>query len=159
MKNKAEKKSVDDTEFYAPIEITPTKEYWEYEKEKNDKSLDFPSDGEPSAEETEQAILPYKKARKEAKSTSKNESEPIELINKSIQDLKESEKSRNTSEEESESESPLEAAIRKVVSYRMTPKQALSYYKLTAKVTKIIFIYTLLIKFFSGIVWLFIGRV
>ena len=62
MKNKAEKKSVDDTEFYAPIEITPTKEYWEYEKEKNDKSLDFPSDGEPSAEETEQAILPYKKA-------------------------------------------------------------------------------------------------
>ena len=38
------------------------------------------------------------------------------------------------SEEEGEEESPLEIAVRKVVSYKMTPKQALSEYKLTPKV-------------------------
>ena len=35
---------------------------------------------------------------------------------------------------EEESESPLETAVRKVVSYKMTPKQALSIYNLTPKV-------------------------
>ena len=38
------------------------------------------------------------------------------------------------SEEEGEEEGPLEVAVRKVVSYRMTPKQALAEYKLTPKV-------------------------
>jgi len=35
---------------------------------------------------------------------------------------------------EEESESPLETAVRKVVSYKMTPKQALAIYNLTPKV-------------------------
>jgi len=48
-------------------------------------------------------------------------------------DAKEAEKGKN-SEEEGEEESPLEIAVRKVVSYRMTPKQALAEYKLTPKV-------------------------
>merc|ERR1711915_45024 len=34
-KIKALDKSVSSNEIYAPIEITPKKEYWEYEKEKN----------------------------------------------------------------------------------------------------------------------------
>ena len=38
------------------------------------------------------------------------------------------------SEEEGEEEGPLEVAVRQVVSYRMTPKQALAEYKLTPKV-------------------------
>ena len=48
-------------------------------------------------------------------------------------EAKEVEKGKN-SEEEGEEESPLEIAVRKVVSYRMTPKQALAEYKLTPKV-------------------------
>merc|ERR1719433_51437 len=41
------KRKVDDPSvMYAPIEITPTKEYWEYEKEKREKSFDFPSTDE-----------------------------------------------------------------------------------------------------------------
>ena len=115
---KTKKKAMDDPEMYAPIEITPTKEYWEYEKEKKEKSFDF-----PSADDDD--IGPSKKPRKG--------SDP-EIRNKSLQDLKDAEKSRNTSEEESESENSLEAAVRKVVSYRMTPKQALSHYNLTPKV-------------------------
>ena len=39
-----------------------------------------------------------------------------------FQDLQDAERSCNTSEEEDELETPLEAAVRKVVSYRMTPK-------------------------------------
>jgi len=104
--------------MYAPIEITPTKEYWEYEKEKREKSFDFPSTDEDD----------LSSAKKSGKL------EPRILVNKSLRDLKEAEKSRNTSEEESESENSLEAAVRKVVSYRMTPKQALAEYKLTPKV-------------------------
>ena len=57
--------------------------------------------------------------------TGKVKSEPSEA--------KEAEKGKN-SEEEGEEESPLEIAVRKVVSYRMTPKQALAEYKLTPKV-------------------------
>ena len=119
--NKIKKKTIDDPEMYAPIEITPTKEYWEYEKEKREKSFDF-----PSADEDD--LGPAKNPRKG--------SDP-EIRNKSLQDLKDAEKSRNTSEEESESENCLEAAVRKVVSYRMTPKQALSHYNLTPKVNTI----------------------
>merc|ERR1712173_375579 len=37
-KMKSTVKSVTQNEIYAPIEITPTKEYWEYEKEKGNKS-------------------------------------------------------------------------------------------------------------------------
>ena len=57
----------------------------------------------------------------------------MEPIHKTVKDMKEAEKTKN-SEEESESENPLETAVRKVVSYRMTPKQALSIYNLTPKV-------------------------
>ena len=120
---KSKKKTMDDPEMYAPIEITPTKEYWEYEKEKRDKSFDF-----PSADEDD--LGPSKKSRKG--------SDPDIIRNKALQDLKDAEKSRNTSEEESESENSLEAAVRKVVSYRMTPKQALSHYNLTPKVITVI---------------------
>ena len=123
-------KSEDNSEMFAPIEITPTKEYWEFEKEKTNKSLDFPSESEHSAEEAD--IPPYKKIRKELER--KNKKSGFELTNKSLAEVKEAEKSRHTSEEESESENPLEAAVRKVVSYRMTPKQALSHYNLTPKV-------------------------
>ena len=126
-------KSEDNSEMFAPIEITPTKEYWEFEKEKNNKSLDFPSESEHSAEEPE--VPPYKKIRKDVRK-GKNKDSESELINKSLKDVKEAEKSRHTSEEESESENPLEAAVRKVVSYRMTPKQALSHYNLTPKVSR-----------------------
>ena len=122
-------KSEDNSEMFAPIEITPTKEYWEFEKEKTNKSLDFPSESEHSAEEAD--VPPYKKIRKDLRKTNKSDSE---LRNKSLTEVKEAEKSRHTSEEESESENPLEAAVRKVVSYRMTPKQALSHYNLTPKV-------------------------
>ena len=115
---KTKKKAMDDPEMYAPIEITPTKEYWEYEKEKREKSFDF-----PSADDND--LGPSKKLRKGS---------DLEIRNKSLQDLKDAEKSRNTSEEESESENSLDAAVRKVVSYRMTPKQALSHYNLTPKV-------------------------
>lgn len=62
-----------------------------------------------------------------------------ELVNKSVAEVRDSERSRNTSEEELEAENPLEAAVRKVVSYRMTPKQALSHYNLTPKVTLLAF--------------------
>ena len=97
------KRKVDDPSvMYAPIEITPTKEYWEYEKEKREKSFDFPSTDEDD----------LSSAKKSGKL------EPRILVNKSLRDLKEAEKSRNTSEEESESENSLEAAVRKVVSYR-----------------------------------------
>ena len=126
-KIKEKSKSEDNSDMFAPIEITPTKEYWEFEKEKNNKSLDFPSESDYSAEEGD--VPPYKKIRKDPKKNKKSE-----LINKPIKDVKEAEKSRHTSEEESESENPLEAAVRKVVSYRMTPKQALSHYNLTPKV-------------------------
>ena len=122
-------KSEDNSEMFAPIEITPTKEYWEFEKEKTNKSLDFPSESEHSAEEAD--VPPYKKIRKDLRKTNKSDSE---LRNKSLAEVKEAEKSRHTSEDESESENPLEAAVRKVVSYRMTPKQALSHYNLTPKV-------------------------
>ena len=124
-------KAEDNSEMFAPIEITPTKEYWEFEKEKNNKSLDFPSESDHSAEEPE--VPSYKKIRKDVRKGKSKNSES-ELINKSLKDVKEAEKSRHTSEEESESENPLEAAVRKVVSYRMTPKQALSHYNLTPKV-------------------------
>ena len=127
-------KSEDNSEMFAPIEITPTKEYWEFEKEKTNKSLDFPSESEHSAEEAD--VPPYKKIRKELR---KNKKSGSELTNKSLAEVKEAEKSRHTSEEESESENPLEAAVRKVVSYRMTPKQALSHYNLTPKVSCVMF--------------------
>ena len=130
-KTREKAKSEDNSDMFAPIEITPTKEYWEFEKEKNNKSLDFPSESEHSAEEAD--VPPYKKIRKDLRK-GKNKKSNSELINKSIKDVKEAEKSRHTSEEESESEAPLEAAVRKVVSYRMTPKQALSHYNLTPKV-------------------------
>ena len=137
-KQKEKRKEEETPEMFAPIEITPTKEYWEYEKEKNNKSLDFPSESEQSAEEAD-VFVPYKKSKKELKPKGKKDF--VEPINKSLQDLKEAEKSRNTSEEESESENPLEAAVRKVVTYRMTPKQALSHYNLTPKVCFILFTY------------------
>jgi len=44
------------------------------------------------------------------------------------------EKGKGSEGEEGEEEGPLEVAVRKVVSYRMTPKQALAEYKLTPKV-------------------------
>ena len=132
-KLKDKKKAVDSPDMYAPIEITPTKEYWEYEKEKADKSLDFPSESEQSMEE-EAAIPPFKKTKKAGTKRQEAVSTP-ELVNKSVAEVRDSERSRNTSEEELEAENPLEAAVRKVVSYRMTPKQALSHYNLTPKVT------------------------
>ena len=48
---------------------------------------------------------------------------------------KDAEKGKGSEGEEGEEEGPLEVAVRKVVSYRMTPKQALAEYKLTPKVT------------------------
>ena len=136
-KLKDKKKAVDSPDMYAPIEITPTKEYWEYEKEKADKSLDFPSESEQSMEE-EAAIPPFKKTKKAGTKRQEAVSTP-ELVNKSVAEVRDSERSRNTSEEELEAENPLEAAVRKVVSYRMTPKQALSHYNLTPKVTLLAF--------------------
>ena len=132
-KSKDIKKEEDISEMYAPIEITPTKEYWEFKKEKDEKSLDFPSDSEQSVEDTENLRLPLKKAKKETvkKGPKKNQSAPV---NKSVQDLKEAEKAKNTSEEESEGENSLDSAIRKIVSYKMTPKQALSHYNIDTKV-------------------------
>merc|ERR1719192_1220962 len=132
-KLKDKKKTVDSPDMYAPIEITPTKEYWEYEKEKTDKSLDFPSESEQSMEE-DAAIPPFKKTKKAGTGKRAAAVSTPELVNKSVAEVRDSERSRNTSEEESESENPLEAAVRKVVSYRMTPKQALSHYNLTPKV-------------------------
>ena len=148
-------KSEDNSEMFAPIEITPTKEYWEFEKEKTNKSLDFPSESEHSAEEAD--VPPYKKIRKDLR---KNKKSVSELTNKSLAEVKEAEKSRHTSEEESESENPLEAAVRKVVSYRMTPKQALSHYNLTPKVSCEMFMIIIeplmlefLLRFSSIICW------
>jgi hypothetical protein len=95
-------------EAYAPIEITPTKEYWEMNEKKKP------------------AVKPESKkggkaGGKAAGPTGKGK------------EAKEVERSRN-SEEEGEGDGPLEVAVRKVVSYRMTPKQALAEYQLTPKV-------------------------
>jgi len=86
-------------------------------------------------EEEEEDTTQSKKPKEDKKERSKSRKEPKEMdqIYKTVKDLKEAEKAKN-SEEESESENPLETAVRKVVSYRMTPKQALSIYNLTPKV-------------------------
>merc|ERR1719431_1893564 len=88
-----------------------------------------------SHKKDDKASAQYKRSKEEKKdrSKAKKESNELEPINKTVKDLKEAEKAKN-SEEESESENPLETAVRKVVSYRMTPKQALSQYNLTPKV-------------------------
>jgi len=96
-------------EAYAPIEITPTKEYWEMNEKKTVVK--------PEPKKVGKGVVKG--------GTGKVKSEPSEA--------KEAEKGKN-SEEEGEEESPLEIAVRKVVSYRMTPKQALAEYKLTPKV-------------------------
>ena len=71
----------------------------------------------------------YKRAYEDDQSPSKKsrtESNPEIICNKSLQDA---DRSCNTSDE-----GPLDSAVRKVVSYQMTPKQALSHYNLTPKV-------------------------
>jgi len=139
-KMKSMEKSVTQNDIYAPIEITPTKEYWEYEKEKGNKSDDktseeYSHEDDTSHKKEDKLSAQYKRSKEEKKDRAKSrkETNEIEPVNKSVRDLKESEKAKN-SEEESESENPLETAVRKVVSYRMTPKQALSNYNLTPKV-------------------------
>ena len=71
----------------------------------------------------------FKRANEDDQSPSKRsrtESDPEISCNKSLQDA---DRSCNTSDE-----GPLDSAVRKVVSYQMTPKQALSHYNLTPKV-------------------------
>merc|ERR1711915_1029579 len=147
-KIKALDKSVTPNEIYAPIEITPTKEYWEYEKEKNGpKSTDGNENNEDKetgqntqnstnpSEYRERGDLQQRKSKDEKRERSRSRKGSVDKdpVHKAVKELKESEKAKN-SEEESESENPLETAVRKVVSYRMTPKQALSIYNLTPKV-------------------------
>merc|ERR1719323_2014758 len=75
-----EKKEEDMTEMYAPIEITPTKEFWEYQKEKDGKEL--PRDSEHSADDDAPAKVPPKKARKEPKKSTKKQPQPtVEPVN------------------------------------------------------------------------------
>ena len=114
-------------ESYAPIEITPKKEYFDY-----NKSKELTNTSEPENEENSESDDSNNEDEKppvliQQKSDFENNSE------QSQKSLKEVDKGKN-SEEESESENPLESAVRKVVSYRMTPKQALSHYNLTPKV-------------------------
>merc|ERR1712012_1503058 len=99
-------------EAYAPIEITPTKEYWEMNEQKKPAM--------PKPEPVKSTSL--KKGGKGGGGRGKGG------------DQETREEKGKISEEEGEEESPLEIAVRKVVSYKMTPKQALSEYKLTPKV-------------------------
>ena len=117
-------------EAYAPIEITPTKvkqitpqfalltlltqEYWEMNEQKK------PPLAKPEPIKTAASKKGGKGTGKGGAGRGKGE------------ETKE-EKGKG-SEEEGEEEGPLEVAVRKVVSYRMTPKQALAEYKLTPKV-------------------------
>jgi len=176
-----------DGEHYAPIEITPTKEYWEMQKEEitsparanilktsenlekklqdskdttptsddqdttptSDDQGDNETDGEqlvfvkdtkPKAvakDEGEKRGRKKKGTEEEVKKAGKCTENKLEKIvsklNKNIKVVQEQEKGKASGSEE-EGETPLELAVRKVVSYKMTPKQALSIYNLTPKV-------------------------
>jgi len=64
---------------------------------------------------------------------SNNTDNPEKKVNKYIKEVQEQEKGKVSGSDE-EGEGPLEQAVRKVVSYKMTPKQALQIYNLTPKV-------------------------
>ena len=128
-------------EAYAPIEITPTKvhrsnlvcKFFGFSKFESMYWTDYSFEQE-YWEMNEQKKTAIPKPAEPVKSTSSKKGGKGGGGRGKGGDQETREEKGKISEEEGEEESPLEIAVRKVVSYKMTPKQALSEYKLTPKV-------------------------